>query len=174
MATPRFNEYAIADQWSLRTLQTLESSHTESWKCRTPMSHPGVRQMLTAMNPSDYVATQRQGGRSGLDSAFVQKWAEQYRDAVSELKRPRLRANLAGANLLAREITYPMAMQEQSSIPSYYPYTCVNILDWYMDDCQGDLEKLKVKSIQGIIALSLDLGRFEMHSLIGYEPFQTR
>lgn len=136
------------------------------------MIHSRVRQVLTALNLSDYAAVQRRVGRCGLDSAFVQQWADQYRAAASMLKRGQLCRELAEGILLFREITYPMAMQERSPIPSYYPYTCVNILDWYLSDCGEDLEKLKRKSVLGIEALLLDLGRFEMHSLIGCEPFQ--
>jgi tryptophan 2,3-dioxygenase len=136
------------------------------------MIHSRVRQALTALNLSDYVAAQRSVGRFDLDPEFVRHWADQYRAAASLLKRLRPSPELAEALLLFREVTYPMAMQERSRIPSYYPYTCVNILDWYMGDCGEDLEALKKKSVIGIVALLLDLGRFETHSLIGYEPFQ--
>lgn len=135
------------------------------------MIHSRIREALTELNLPDYVAAQRRAGRSGLDSAFVQQWADQYRASASMLKRGHLSPELAESILLFREITYPMAMLERSPIPSYYPYTCVNILDWYMGDCGEDLEALKRKSVTGIVALSLDVGRFEMHSLIGYEPF---
>lgn len=136
------------------------------------MIHSRIRRTLTELNLSDYVAAQRRAGRSGLDSAFVQQWADRYRALASWSKDGRLSPELAAAVELLREITYPMAMQERSSIPSYYPYTCVNILDWYMGNSGEDFEELKRKSVLGIVALSLDVGRFEMHSLIGCEPFQ--
>ena len=53
----------------------------------------------------------------------------QSAETVSLLKRARLRPELAAAIVLVREITYPMAMLERSPIPSYYPYTGVNILN---------------------------------------------
>ena len=136
------------------------------------MIHSRVRQALTALNLSDYVAAQRSAGRFDLEPDFVRRWADQYRATASLLKRLRLSPELAEAMLLLREVTYPSAMQERSRIPSYYPYTCVNILDWYMGDCGEDLEAQKKKSVIGIVALLLDLGKFEMHSLIGCEPFQ--
>jgi tryptophan 2,3-dioxygenase len=136
------------------------------------MIHSGVRQALRSLKPSEYIGIQRQTGRSGLSPEFVRQWADQYNSSGSLLNSSRLKPELAETMRFIREITYPMAMQAVSSIPYYYPYTCVNILDWYMGDCDEDPEKLKRKSILGIVALLLDLGKFEMHSLIGCEPFQ--
>lgn len=129
--------------------------------------------MLTELNLCDYVETQRNTGRFDLEPEFVRRWADQYRAAASLLKRADLSPELAEAMLLLREITYPAAMQERSRVPSYYPYTCVNILDWYLDDCGEDLEAQKKKCVPGIVALLLDLGSFEMRSLMGCEHFQS-
>jgi tryptophan 2,3-dioxygenase len=134
--------------------------------------HSRVRQALTDLDLSDYVETQRDTGRFDLDAEFVRRWADQYRTAASLLKHADLSPELAEAMLLLREITYPAAMQERSRVPSYYPYTCVNVLDWYLGDCGEDLEAQKRKCVPGIVALLLEIGRFEMHSLIGCEPFQ--
>jgi tryptophan 2,3-dioxygenase len=137
------------------------------------MSQSGARELLATLDPCDYVEAQRRAGRSGLDPSFVEHWASQHREADALLKRGRLGPELSEALLLFREITYPMAMHERSAIPSYYPYTCVNVLDWFMRSDGGDLEELKRKCVLGMTALLLDIGRFELHSLIGYEPFQT-
>ncbi|HTU47837.1 MAG TPA: tryptophan 2,3-dioxygenase family protein [Bryobacteraceae bacterium] len=132
-----------------------------------------IREALTAVDIAGFIATQKRSSRSGLDAGFVRHWAEQYRQSESILKRLPLKGELAEALTLFREVAYPMAMLERSAIPSYYPYTCVNILDWYMGDCGEDLIALKAKTIPGILALLLDIGRFEMQSLIGCEPFQA-
>ncbi|MFL6282683.1 MAG: hypothetical protein ACJ74Q_05900 [Pyrinomonadaceae bacterium] len=136
------------------------------------MIHSRVRRALTALDLSDYVKSQRETGRYDLEPDFVRRWADQYRAAGSLLKRLQFNPELAEALRLLREITYPSAMQERSRIPSYYPYTCVNILDWYMADCGDDLEAQKRKSVEGVVTLLLDLGNFEMRSLIGCEPTQ--
>ena len=139
---------------------------------RTGHDHSRVRQALTELNLSEYVETQRNTGRFDLEPHFVWRWADHYRTAASLLKRVDLSPELAEAMLLLREIAYPAAMQERSRVPSYYPYTCVNILDWYLGDCGEDLEAQKRKCVVGIVALLLDLGSFEMRSLIGCEHFQ--
>jgi len=131
-----------------------------------------VRQTLLTLSVSGYVAAQRQVGRSSLTPTFVQQWADQHRFATSMLKRSRLSPEVKQALILLREITYPMAMQARSAIPYYYPYTCVNVLDWYMGNCGKEPEKLTRKSVLGIVALLLDLARFEMQSLIGCESVQ--
>lgn len=135
------------------------------------MVYSGIREALQSLDPAEYIATQRRAGRSGLASEFVRQWADQY-DSAESMLTDSLDQSLAEAIRLVREITYPMAMQAVSPIPYYYQYTCVNILNWFMDGCKGDPEKLKRKSIQGIVALLLDLGKFEMQSLIGSETFQ--
>lgn len=131
-----------------------------------------VRQKLSTLSVSEYVAAQRRVGRSSLTPAFVQQWADQHKFATSMLKRSRLSPEVKQAMILLREITYPIAMQARSAIPYYYPYTCVNVLDWYMEDCGKDPAKLTRKSVLGIVALLLDLAKFEMHSLIGCESAQ--
>lgn len=137
------------------------------------MTHSAVRQTLGSLKPSEYIGTQRRTGRCGLASEFVRQWAHQYNSSASLLTDSDLPQELTEAIRLTREITYPMAMHAVSPVPYYYQYTCVNILNWFMDDCGEEPEKLKSKSILGIVALLLDLGKFEMHSQIGCEPFQT-
>lgn len=133
-----------------------------------------ARQLLDSLVPAEFVDEQRRAGRAGLSSSFVHRWAERHRVSEKVLEEGRLGPDVEQATTLFWEVTYPMAMQERSEGPFYYPYTSVNVLDWFMEDSGGRLEELKRKSVEGIAALVLDFGRFETHSLIGYERFHTR
>lgn len=131
------------------------------------------RQLLDTLRPLDYVESLRIGGRSRLDQAFVECWAERHRVADRLLRAGDVGAGELEALRLFRELTYPMVMHEVSPIPSYYPYTGVHLLDWFMAPVAQDLEAGKRQSLLLIAALLLEVGRFEMHSLIGRERFQT-
>jgi tryptophan 2,3-dioxygenase len=136
------------------------------------MTDARARQLLASLKATEYVETQRRVGRAGLEASFVREVAAQHRAASSLLAEAGLSAELKKAVTLLREITYPLAMQERSDFPGYYPYTCVNILDWFMKNGRGGLEDLKRRSILGIVALLADVGRFELHSFVGCEPLQ--
>lgn len=131
------------------------------------------RQLLDTLRPLDFVERMRIGGRSRLDEAFVALWAERHRAADRLLSAGEVDDGDLAALRLFRQLTYPMAMHEVSPIPSYYPYTGMHLLDWFMAPFEHNPEEGERESLLLIVALLLEVGRFELHSLLGRERFQT-
>ncbi|MEQ1504455.1 MAG: tryptophan 2,3-dioxygenase family protein [Myxococcota bacterium] len=69
---------------------------------------------------------------------------------------------------LLEVVTFPLAAFEDDPVPTYYSYSDVRVLDWYLGPDRA-VDQLLRRAVTGIHFTLLDLIRFEAESLTGVE-----
>lgn len=126
---------------------------------------------LRELDMKDFLEGQRAVGRAELDKEVFRYWSDQHRRATRLLRDPEAGNESRALAELLKEITFPLAAQLEDPVPTYYPYTGVHLLDWYLGDQHQSWDRLKTKAVEGIFFLLLELIRFESQSLTGVELF---
>ena len=124
---------------------------------------------IDSLDMKDFLKGQRAVGRADLKPEIVSFWADQHRRATRLLRDPATGRRARASARLLKELAFPLAAQEVDPVPTYYPYTGVHLLDWYLGDRHQNWDRLKVKVVEGIYFLILELIRFESQSLTGVE-----
>jgi tryptophan 2,3-dioxygenase len=135
-----------------------------------------IRADLNMLPVLEFVNMQRAKGRRYLAQSDEQEavnfrtfWSEQYERATVLLDdEGRGRAVHEIARLL-KEITFSINAMVTHPDVSYYPYTEVHVIDWYLNPTHVSFAELKRKALLGIVYLLHDLSRFESDSILSWE-----
>lgn len=133
------------------------------------MTEPRRRAPLGELPMKEFLDRQRAIGRAALPREDLDRWAGEHERAVGLLKDPATGRRDRALAAFLKEITFPLAALRESPVPTYYPYTCAHMLDWYLGESHQPLDHLKARAAEGIFYLLLDLIRFESQSLTGVE-----
>jgi tryptophan 2,3-dioxygenase len=133
------------------------------------MSDKEIRQVLNGLNIGELVRVQHIYGRASVPHEFRQYWAAQHAYAIEIVDDGRRGQEVRPIAELLKEITYSLAALEARPLPTYYPYTDVRILDWFIGKRRQKFIDLKSRCIEGIYFLALDVLNFEGRSLTGFE-----
>jgi tryptophan 2,3-dioxygenase len=127
---------------------------------------------LDEWNVREFLEEQRRLGRAMLSEANIARYASDHEKAADLLEKAHLNGEDAARARILRAITEPIAALHLNSIPTYYSYTGVNVLDEYVDE-RLDLDAQKILCVTGLRGLLLELTRFESQSIVGIEPWST-
>jgi len=111
---------------------------------------------------------QRAVGRKALVKEFIQFWAGQNAHTKSILQSPQHGARVKELALFLETITESLAAFATERTPTYYPYTDVHVLDWFIGKSHEKFATSKSRAITGILYLIKDLAEFEGESLAGF------
>ncbi|HEY2170034.1 MAG TPA: hypothetical protein VGJ30_10450, partial [Candidatus Angelobacter sp.] len=138
------------------------------------MIQRNTREWLRNWNTSEFLNEQRKSGRSGLSTAFVEKYAGEHDRIAELLENSDISAQDMKLARMLEAITAPLAALHADPIPRYYSYSGVNVLDEYIDGERLDLDMQKKLCVEGIRGLMLDFTRFESQSLVGVERWSRQ
>ncbi|MBN4071783.1 hypothetical protein JYT83_00040 [bacterium AH-315-F18] len=138
------------------------------------MSDKDIRAELDRLDVQDLISRQRRIGRINLDKEFVVFWALKYQRAIALLKDNRRGSTIRRVAALVRDCTFSIYTLSFAPTPTYYPYTDVHVLDWYLGREHQSFPDLSRKTIKGLSCLTSDLLRFESESLTGFEQNHTK
>jgi tryptophan 2,3-dioxygenase len=133
-----------------------------------------IREELRQFQVAELYSVQRRHGRASLPPDFVAQWVQVFNRA-SEVTEDRSRGWLVRkvANFI---VTVTRSIVDLSKVPrpTYYPYTDVAVLDWYLGKRYEKLSLLQQRAAEGLHYLLQDLLDFESRSLDGSEKHHPR
>lgn len=133
-----------------------------------------LREELRRFDVRRHIHDQRLSGRHVLSEATRREAAAfnaRALDILGDDARSEQTRKLAE---FAELITRSLAMMERSPRPTYYPYTEVSVLDWFMrSDSRPKFHAIKERATEGIWHLLRSLLRFEAESDAGMEHYQS-
>ena len=133
------------------------------------MNDQAVRKRLNQLPVAELIRVQREHGRRRLPDEFKTRWQAAHRRAVDLLRDDGRGRPVRATAALLRETTYALHMMTQSEPVTYYSYTDVGVIDWYIGSPHAPIRELKERTLRGAFALFHDLARFESDSLSGFE-----
>ncbi len=107
-------------------------------------------------------------GRAGLEKEFKQFWAAQNAHAKFILRSPEHGGRVKELASFLETITASVAAFAIEDIPTYYPYTDVHVLDWFIGRSHEKFSTSKSRAITGILYLIKDLVDYEAESASGF------
>jgi tryptophan 2,3-dioxygenase len=140
-----------------------------------------IRAELNKLPILELVNVQREKGRHYLansqepDAAhFRQFWNKQHHLATKLLEDEGRGRKVRQLATLLKEITFSVHAMVTQPIVSYYPYTEVHVIDWYLRTTHAPFLELKRRALLGIVSLLYDWSRFEWERLQEFktEPVQ--
>lgn len=138
------------------------------------MSDRDTREWLRNWDTDEFLHVQRKSGRSGMPSTAIARYAGEHTRISEALANGDISAQDINLGRMLEAITAPLAALHSDPVPRYYSYTGVNVLDQYIDGERLDLDSQKKLCVEGIRGLTVDLTRFESHSLAGIEPWSRQ
>jgi tryptophan 2,3-dioxygenase len=127
-----------------------------------------LRSELNRLDIRQLRRIQLDGGRASLDRDFVDFWAKQNKRAEQILEDPQHGVALKRLAAFLKAITASLAALALDRLPTYYPYTDVHLLDWFIGKSHERFSILKAAAVTGIYHLIKDLVDYEAHSLAGF------
>ena len=130
-----------------------------------------IREELQQLKVADLYAVQRKNGRAKLPPGFISHWSQAF-ERATEISEDRSRGILV-RKVAAFIVTVTRSIVELQKLPraTYYPYTDVAVLDWYMGKRYEKLSLLQQRAAEGIHLLLNDLLEFESLSARGFEHY---
>ena len=134
-----------------------------------------ISRELNHLDIAGLIQIQRTNGRRYLASqnadaqAFRQQWSSAYSRAVSLLADEGRGRRVRQLATLLKEVTFSIHAMNTEPYVTYYPYTDVHVLDWYLRPTHVPFAVLKRRALYGALYLLRDLSRFEADSLSGIE-----
>jgi tryptophan 2,3-dioxygenase len=128
-----------------------------------------IQAELNRLSIRALIQRQRCQGRRQLTTEFKQEW-QAHHDRADELLEDEGRGQLVRrmASLL-KEVAFSLRPLQPGETVSYYSYTDVGIIDWYLLPAHAPFRAMKHRSLKGIFSLLHDLLQFEAQSLTGIE-----
>lgn len=133
------------------------------------MSDQKIRTELNDLPIQGLIDCQWTNGRFNIEPKLKEFWKEKHDYAIELLadeRRGRLVRHMA---TLLREITYSIHAMQIDPFLTFYPYTDVAIIDWFIGRTHSPFSVLKSRALRGIYCLLYDLLQFEAASLTGFE-----
>jgi tryptophan 2,3-dioxygenase len=128
-----------------------------------------IREELGQFPVAELYNVQRRHGRANLPADFVAQWM-QVNARANEVSDDRSRGVLVRkvAQFIVT-VTSSIVELHRAPKPTYYPYTDVAVLDWYLGKRYEKLSQLQQRAAEGLSHLLQDLLDFESRSLGGLE-----
>src|SRR4051812_44617380 len=114
------------------------------------MSDTKIREEIQALPVQELRLEQFRTGRKQLAPEFVTHWArvhEKARDWLDDERRGQ--AVRRDAKLLS-EITFALYVKSRGETLTYYPYTDVHLISWYLGRTHTLFRELKERALQGV------------------------
>jgi tryptophan 2,3-dioxygenase len=128
-----------------------------------------IIKILNALDIQELIRVQRATGRAKLDVDFKKFWAEKHAQAKDILDDEVRGEEVRRISHLLKAITYSLDVLGSDPKPTYYSYSDVHILDWYLGRDREKFAYFQRKSVEGISVLLSDLVQFEGSSVVGTE-----
>src|SRR5262245_36792239 len=96
------------------------------------MNDAQLRDYINGLDVRALITTQRSLGRASLDPQFKTEWSGHYDRAVACLAEGRRSDRVRRLATLLKYITFSIAELNSNPVPTYYCYTDVPLLDWYL------------------------------------------
>jgi tryptophan 2,3-dioxygenase len=129
------------------------------------VSDLSISRRINQLPVRDLVRTQWEHGRRALPEGFAAPWQRAHTRAVRILadndRAPAVR-RLAG---LLREVTFSLHRLSRPERVSYYSYTDVGVIDWYLAPYHAPFDQLKRRAMRGALVLFNEHRRFESANL---------
>jgi biotin carboxylase/tryptophan 2,3-dioxygenase len=130
-----------------------------------------TRMEIDQFSLEDLMRIQWELGRAQVSAEFIETWSHRHSYALRTLEHSQPTTKIRRELELLRDVSYSLYAKRHDQVLTYYAYTDVHLIAWYLGDPHAPFADLKLRALNGFFILLEDLASFETRTISKQELY---